>query len=89
MGRMHIWLVASFKCGAWVHFKAVLQHHCFRSWLCGIRQRHSRQAPARAIPTNSAWLRADFPTGLISTGVNKQMKQMEPHLACRSAQGLS
>lgn len=53
------------------------------------REQDSRQAPARAIPANSAWLRAAFPSGLISIGMNKQMKQMGPTLDCRSAQGLS
>lgn len=45
-------------------------------------ERDSRQAPARAIPTNSARLTAAFPSGLISTGMNKQMKQMGPTLYC-------
>lgn len=52
-------------------------------------ERGSGQAPARAIPTKSARLWAAFPSGLISMGMNKQMKQMGLTRYCRSAQGLA
>lgn len=52
-------------------------------------ERGCGQAPARTIPTNSARLWAALPSGLISMGMNKKMKQMGLTRCCRSAQGLA